>query len=78
MKAIAIVEAFMKEISFRFPRGFQLPDLAAVLDLVATGRLAVNDVLSRTFYPREAPEAYRLLLGSGVPGTVEFDWTGDQ
>lgn len=68
-------DAFMKELSFYLPRDSQPRDLVAVIDLMATGKLAVSDLLSQTAPPEDAPRVYAALTERNTPLlTVTFSW----
>lgn len=65
--------AFMKEVTIYTPRDNQPRDLAAVLSLMARGRLQVRDLISQVAAPDGAGAVYEgLAHGEGL--TAVFQW----
>jgi 3-hydroxyethyl bacteriochlorophyllide a dehydrogenase len=64
--------AFQREATLLFPRDCQPRDEQTVLELMAQGRLQVEDLISGIFAPEEAPLVYA-GLGAGWP-TALFAW----
>jgi 3-hydroxyethyl bacteriochlorophyllide a dehydrogenase len=74
--AIPYQRAFRKELNFLLPRDMQPRDVRTVFDLLARGRLAVDD-LSEPVHPADAPAVYAALRGARPDLiTAAFDWAG--
>jgi 2-desacetyl-2-hydroxyethyl bacteriochlorophyllide A dehydrogenase len=66
--------AFANEITFYVPRDSQPRDLVAVLDLLARGKLHLQDLIGTLNAPQAAESVYRSLQAGEVL-TAIFDWT---
>jgi bacteriochlorophyllide a dehydrogenase len=65
---------FLREANLLFPRDHQARDVRAVLDLMARGRLRVDDLLSTVLGVGAASDGYARLLRQEAL-LVAFDWT---
>ena len=75
---IPYLDGFMKELSFYFPRDSQPSDLKVVMDLIASGKLQVEDVVSKVYRPEQTSEAFAALkTPCEIAGTVAFEWRGE-
>jgi 3-hydroxyethyl bacteriochlorophyllide a dehydrogenase len=73
--AIPYQEAFLKELTFQIPRNYQPGDLRAVLDLIAAGRLNVDNLIGSPQDPAQAQEIYASLQDPyGERLTAVFAW----
>jgi 3-hydroxyethyl bacteriochlorophyllide a dehydrogenase len=73
--AIPYQDAFLKEMTFHIPRNYQPGDLRAVLDLIATGRLKVDNLIGSPQDPAQAQEVYASLKDPrGESLTAVFTW----
>jgi 2-desacetyl-2-hydroxyethyl bacteriochlorophyllide A dehydrogenase len=67
--------AFAKELSFYVPRDVQPCDVRAVLELMASGALNLDGIISAIRSPETAPETYAELAQSETKlMTVAFKW----
>lgn len=74
--SFAYDDAFMKELSFYFPRDVQPRDIRAVLDMMARGGLSVAGIISKVVLPEAASETYAELATPGAELlTVAFKWS---
>lgn len=73
--AIPYQEAFVKELTFQIPRNYQPGDLRAVLDLIGTGRLNVDNLIGSPQDPAQAQEIYTSLQDPHAERlTAVFAW----
>ncbi|WP_238719720.1 chlorophyll synthesis pathway protein BchC [Nitratireductor alexandrii] len=66
--------AFMREISILLAAEFKPADIHAVLDLVATGRLSLKDLVTHRAPPSEAHRAYRTAFADPACLKMVIDW----
>jgi 2-desacetyl-2-hydroxyethyl bacteriochlorophyllide A dehydrogenase len=66
---------FQREMTILVPRNRDATDTRTVLRLMATGQLRAVDLITETYRPEDAPEAYaRLKDPNGGLLTMAFDW----
>jgi 3-hydroxyethyl bacteriochlorophyllide a dehydrogenase len=72
--SFAFPPAFMREARLRVAAQWQAPDLAAVADLVADGRLSLDGIITHRSAARDAADAYRQAFED--PGCLKMvlDW----
>ncbi|MCJ8329060.1 MAG: hypothetical protein HRT89_11145 [Lentisphaeria bacterium] len=71
-------ESYFLAISFlyqRVPRNTQSPDYVGVLDLVRSGSLKLDDLVSEICNPEDAQDVYDRVLSGNIPGTCVFKWS---
>lgn len=66
--------AFMKEARFRIAAEFRPEDIGAVTDLIATGRLSLDGLITHRMDATEAPDAYRTAFGDSACLKMILDW----
>lgn len=73
---VAYRPAFQREVQLLVPRNYQARDLHAVIDLAASGRLVVRDLISEVRPAADAPAVYAGLRAPADSGymTVAFAW----
>jgi 3-hydroxyethyl bacteriochlorophyllide a dehydrogenase len=67
--------AFMREARFRIAAEFTKPDLEAVTDLVASGRLSLQGLISNRASASAAPDAYRTAFTDPSCIKMALDWS---
>ena len=67
--------AFMREARLRIAAEFTKPDLEAVTDLVASGRLSLKGLISNRAPVSDAPEAYRTAFTDPSCIKMALDWS---
>ncbi len=70
--------AFMREARFRIAAEWREPDLIAVRDLIAEGRLSLEGLITHTRDAAAAPEAYRTAFGDPACLKMILDWRQTQ
>jgi 3-hydroxyethyl bacteriochlorophyllide a dehydrogenase len=66
--------AFMREARLRVAAEFTPADLAAVIDLIADGRLDLSGLVTHTVPATEAEAAYRTAFGDPACLKMTLDW----
>jgi 3-hydroxyethyl bacteriochlorophyllide a dehydrogenase len=66
--------AFMREAKFRIAAEFRPADVHAVLDLLASGRLSLDGLITHTASPGDAETAYRTAFGDPDCLKMILDW----
>jgi len=66
--------AFMREARLRIAAQWQPSDLVAVRDLVATGRLSLDGLITHRSAPQHAEDAYRTAFGDPACLKMVLDW----
>ena len=72
--AFAFAPAFMREAHIRCAAEWQRPDLLAVRQLVETGTLSLDDLITHHDEPTHAPDAYRTAFGDATCLKMILDW----
>ncbi len=72
----AFAPAFMREAKFRIAAQWQPKDLAAVTQLVESGALSLEHLLTHKATPAEAPAAYKTAFESPDCLKMLIDWSG--
>ena len=76
--AVPYGAAFQKEVTFLVPRDRLLADIAAFLNLLATGSIRVDGIVGGIFAPSEAQTVYDALRSPDpVHLTAAFRWSPD-
>jgi len=76
--AFAFAPAFMREAHIRCAAEWQRPDLLAVRQLVETGTLSLDDLITHHDEPTHAPDAYRTAFGDATCLKMILDWRNCQ
>jgi len=76
--AFAFAPAFMREASFRCAAEWELPDLLAVKELVESGRLSLDGLITHNADPTHADSAYRTAFGDSDCLKMVLDWRSCQ
>ena len=71
----AFAPAFMREAVLRIAAQWQPDDLAAVLALVAAGRLSLDGLITHRRPAQDAPAAYRVAFGDPSCLKMVLDWS---
>jgi 3-hydroxyethyl bacteriochlorophyllide a dehydrogenase len=72
--SFAFPPAFMREASIRAAAEWQRPDLLAVKELVESGRLSLDDLITHRNVPMHAADAYRTAFGDAGCLKMILDW----
>lgn len=72
--SFAFAPAFMREASLRIAAQWKKPDLLAVTELVASGALSLDGLITHTFTPARAREAYEVAFGDPQCLKMMLDW----
>jgi 3-hydroxyethyl bacteriochlorophyllide a dehydrogenase len=70
--------AFMREATFRCAAEWQRPDLLATLQLVETGRLSLDGLITHRVEATQAPDAYRTAFADAACLKMILDWRACQ
>lgn len=73
--SFAFAPAFMREPRIRIAAQWREADLAAVRDLVESGRLSLSGLVTHESPAREAPLAYRTAFGDPACLKMVLDWS---
>ncbi len=65
----------MREARFRVAAEWRQPDMAAVLDLIRSGRLSLTGLVTHRRPATEAPEAYRTAFSDPACLKMVLDWS---
>lgn len=72
--SFAYAPAFMREAQIRVAAEWKRPDLLAVTELVQTGRLSLDGLLTHTATPASAGDAYATAFGDPHCLKMVLDW----
>jgi 3-hydroxyethyl bacteriochlorophyllide a dehydrogenase len=72
--SFAYAPAFMREAQIRVAAEWKRPDLLAVTELVQTGRLSLDGLLTHTATPARAGDAYATAFGDPHCLKMVLDW----
>jgi len=72
--AFAYAPAFMREASIRVAAEWKRADLLAVTQLVDTGRLSLDGLITHTHTPAQARDAYEVAFGDPHCLKMVLDW----
>ena len=72
--SFAYAPAFMREASIRVAAEWKRADLLAVTELVNTGRLSLDGLITHTHTPSQAREAYEVAFGDPLCLKMVLDW----
>ncbi|MDP3835160.1 MAG: chlorophyll synthesis pathway protein BchC [Hydrogenophaga sp.] len=72
--SFAYAPAFMREAQIRVAAEWKRPDLLAVTELVQTGRLSLDGLLTHTATPASADDAYATAFGDPHCLKMVLDW----
>jgi 3-hydroxyethyl bacteriochlorophyllide a dehydrogenase len=67
--------AFMREAQIRTAAEWKQPDLQAVTELVNTGRLSLNGLITHHEKPSKAKSAYEVAFGDALCLKMVLDWS---
>lgn len=70
----AFPPAFMREARIRVAAEWRQPDLAAVKDLIESGRLSLDGLITHRGEAGDAPAAYRTAFGDSACLKMILDW----
>ncbi|MGI9217350.1 MAG: chlorophyll synthesis pathway protein BchC [Hydrogenophaga sp.] len=73
--SFAYAPAFMREASIRVAAEWKRADLLAVTELVNTGRLSLDDLITHTHTPAQARDAYEVAFGDPHCLKMVLDWS---
>jgi 3-hydroxyethyl bacteriochlorophyllide a dehydrogenase len=76
--SFAFPPAFMREARIRIAAQWRDPDLAAVRDLVESGRLSLSGLVTHVSAAADAPSAYRTAFGDPSCLKMILDWSRPQ
>jgi 3-hydroxyethyl bacteriochlorophyllide a dehydrogenase len=76
--SFAFPPAFMREARIRIAAQWRDADLAAVRDLVDSGRLSLSGLLTHVSAAADAPSAYRTAFGDPACLKMVLDWSRPQ
>jgi 3-hydroxyethyl bacteriochlorophyllide a dehydrogenase len=71
----AFAPAFMREVRLRIAAEWKRPDLLAVQQLIAQGRLSLEDLITHTLRPAQAEAAYATAFGDADCLKMVLDWS---
>jgi 3-hydroxyethyl bacteriochlorophyllide a dehydrogenase len=71
----AFAPAFLREAVLRIAAQWKPEDLAAVLALVAAGRLSLDGLITHRRAAQDAPAAYRIAFGDPACLKMVLDWS---
>jgi 3-hydroxyethyl bacteriochlorophyllide a dehydrogenase len=74
--SFAFPPAFMREASIRIAAEWKEPDLLAVKDLLESGRLSLDGLITHRCAAEEADTAYRTAFGDPSCLKMILDWRG--
>ena len=69
--------AFMREAQIRTAAEWKRPDLLAVTELVNTGMLSLNDLITHQEKPSQAKSAYEVAFGDALCLKMVLDWSAN-
>jgi 3-hydroxyethyl bacteriochlorophyllide a dehydrogenase len=72
--SFAFPPAFMREVRLRVAAEWRQPDLLAVKDLVETGRLSLDGLITHRAEPRRAASAYGIAFEDPACLKMILDW----
>jgi 3-hydroxyethyl bacteriochlorophyllide a dehydrogenase len=72
--SFAYAPAFMREASVRVAAEWKRADLLAVTELVHTGRLSLDGLITHTHTPAQARDAYEVAFGDPHCLKMVLDW----
>ncbi len=72
--SFAFPPAFMREARIRIAAEWKAPDLLAVRDLLDTGRLSLDGLITHRRDARAAPDAYRTAFNDSACLKMILDW----
>jgi bacteriochlorophyllide a dehydrogenase len=72
--SFAYAPAFMREASIRVAAEWKRADLLAVTELVETGRLSLDGLITHTHTPAQARDAYEVAFGDPLCLKMVLDW----
>ncbi len=72
--SFAFPPAFMKEARFRVAAQWKPDDLAAVVDLVETGQLSLEGLITHRLSPQQADQAYDTAFNEPTCTKMILDW----
>lgn len=72
--SFAFAPAFMREATIRIAAQWKRSDLLAVTDLMHTGRLSLDGLITHTQTPARAREAYEVAFGDPQCLKMILDW----
>ena len=72
--SFAFAPAFMREASLRIAAQWKKHDLLAVTELVQSGRLSLDGLITHTLSPARAREAYEVAFGDPQCLKMMLDW----
>lgn len=75
--SFAFPPAFMREARFRIAAEWSPGDLVAARDLVATGRLSLEGLITHSLPARDAPTAYRTAFADPACLKMILDWSSE-
>ena len=73
--SFAYAPAFMREASIRVAAEWKRADLLAVTELVNTGRLSLDGLITHTHTPSQARDAYEVAFGDPLCLKMVLDWS---
>jgi bacteriochlorophyllide a dehydrogenase len=73
----AYAPAFMREAQIRVAAEWKKPDLLAVTELVQSGRLALDGLITHSQPPHRAHEAYEVAFGDPQCLKMVIDWSAN-
>lgn len=74
--AFTFPPAFMRELRLRVAAEFREPDLIAVRDLIAAGRLALDGLITHRYPAADAKAAYETAFNDPTCLKMTLDWRG--
>ena len=72
--SLSFPPAFMREARIRVAAEWRQPDLAATIDLIRSGRLALDGLITHRRIATDASEAYRTAFGDSACLKMILDW----
>jgi bacteriochlorophyllide a dehydrogenase len=76
--AFNFAPAFMREAHIRAAAEWKRPDLLAVKELIETGRLSLDGLITHRDEPTHAPQAYETAFGDATCLKMVLDWRSCQ